>query len=125
MKWLILDNKMLGYELMKVYFNIFCFFIICYGGCSKGNYVLFNCNGYCGDEVEDVNCNWELLCSLLFGELVEFVILYQIYSDYVKVVDIIQVNIELEGVDVLVIDIFGYCLCVFMVDCVFVLLYDI
>ncbi len=36
----------------------------------------------------------------------------------------IQVNTELEGVDALVTDIPGYCLCVSTADCVPVLLYD-
>ena len=44
--------------------------------------------------------------------------------DSVKVVDTIQVNTELEGVDALVTDIPGYCLCVSPADCVTVLLYD-
>ena len=57
MKWLTSDNKMLGYELMKAYPNISCFSTTRHGGCSKGNYTSFNCNGYCGDEAEDVNRN--------------------------------------------------------------------
>ena len=48
MKWLTSDNKMLGYELMKAYPNISCFSTTRHGGCSKGNYTSFNCNGYCG-----------------------------------------------------------------------------
>ena len=53
MKRLTSDNKMLGYELMKAYPNISCFSTTRHGGCSKGNYASFNCNGYCGDEAED------------------------------------------------------------------------
>lgn len=124
MKWLTSDNKMLGYELMKAYPNISCFSTTRHGGCSKGNYASFNCNGYCGDEAEDVNRNRELLRSLLPGESVELVIPHQTHSDHVKVVDTIQVNTELEGVDALVTDIPGYCLCVSTADCVPVLLYD-
>ena len=124
MKWLTSDNKMLGYELMKAYPNISCFSTTRHGGCSKGNYTSFNCNGYCGDEAEDVNRNRELLRSLLPGESVELVIPHQTHSDHVKVVDTIHVNTELEGVDALVTDIPGYCLCVSTADCVPVLLYD-
>lgn len=124
MKRLTSDNKMLGYELMKAYPNISCFSTTRHGGCSKGNYASFNCNGYCGDEAEDVNRNRELLRSLLPGESVELVIPHQTHSDHVKVVDTIQVNTELEGVDALVTDIPGYCLCVSTADCVPVLLYD-
>ena len=124
MKRLTSDNKMLGYELMKAYPNISCFSTTRHGGCSKGNYASFNCNGYCGDEAEDVNRNRELLRSLLPGESVELVIPHQTHSDHVKVVDTIHVNTELEGVDALVTDIPGYCLCVSTADCVPVLLYD-
>ena len=122
MKRLTSDNKMLGYELMKAYPNISCFSTTRHGGCSKGNYASFNCNGYCGDEAEDVNRNRELLRSLLPGESVELVIPHQTHSDHVKVVDTIQVNTELEGVDALVTDIPGYCLCVSPAACVPVLL---
>ena len=87
MKWLTSDNKMLGYELMKAYPNISCFSTTRHGGCSKGNYTSFNCNGYCGDEAEDVNRNRELLRSLLPGESVELVIPHQTHSDHVKVVE--------------------------------------
>ena len=116
MKRLTSDNKMLGYELMKAYPNISCFSTTRHGGCSKGNYASFNCNGYCGDEAEDVNRNRELLRSLLPGESVELVIPHQTHSDHVKVVDTIQVNTELEGVDALVTDIPGYCLCVMVLQ---------
>ena len=61
---------------------------------------------------------------MLPGESVELVIPHQTHSDHVKVVDTIQVNTELEGVDALVTDIPGYCLCVSTADCVPVLLYD-
>ncbi len=71
-----------------------------------------------------MNRNRELLRSLLPGESVELVIPHQTHSDHVKVVDTIHVNTELEGVDALVTDIPGYCLCVSTADCVPVLLYD-
>ena len=114
MKRLTSDNKMLGYELMKAYPNISCFSTTRHGGCSKGNYASFNCNGYCGDEADDVNRNRELLRSLLPGDSVELVIPHQTHGDRVKVVDAIDVNRDtgLEGVDALVTDIPGYCLCV-------------
>lgn len=143
MKRLTSDNKMLGYELMKAYPNISCFSTTRHGGCSKGNYASFNCNGYCGDEVEDVDHNRELLRSLLPGNQVELVIPHQTHSDHVKVVDLPYINrcseawkasnvktecfrpnTELEEVDALVTDIPGYCLCVSTADCVPVLLYD-
>ena len=143
MKRLTSDNKMLGYELMKAYPNISCFSTTRHGGCSKGNYASFNCNGYCGDEAENVDRNRELLRGLLPGNVIELVIPHQTHSDHVKVVDLTYINrcrearnastvgaecfcpnTELEEVDALVTDIPGYCLCVSTADCVPVLLYD-
>lgn len=131
MKRLASDNKMLGYELMKAYPDISCFSTTRHGGCSKGNYASFNCNGYCGDEAEDVERNRELLCSLLPGAGVELVIPHQTHSDRVAPIDAAYINkgvagraTFLEGVDALVTDIPGYCLCVSTADCIPVLLYD-
>lgn len=69
MKRLTSDNKMLGYELMKAYPNISCFSTTRHGGCSKGNYASFNCNGYCGDEAEDVNRNRELCLFRIYERI--------------------------------------------------------
>lgn len=51
------DRKMLGYGLLGVYFNIFYFVMICYGGYSEGVYVFFNCLFFLGDEFERVEKN--------------------------------------------------------------------
>ena len=125
MKRLTSDNKMLGYELMKAYPQHFLFFLPPVTEVVVRETTLRSIvTEYCGDEAEDVNRNRELLRSLLPGESVELVIPHQTHSDHVKVVDTIQVNTELEGVDALVTDIPGYCLCVSTADCVPVLLYD-
>lgn len=137
MKRLTSDNKMLGYELMKAYPNISCFSTTRHGGCSKGNYASFNCTGYCGDAPEDVARNRELLRSSLSGNEVELVIPHQTHSDHVRVVEnpklrnastvgaeCFRPDAQLEGVDALVTDIPGYCLCISTADCVPVLLYD-
>lgn len=131
MKRLTSDNKMLGYELMKAYPNISCFSTTRHGGCSKGNYASFNCNGYCGDAAEDVARNREILCKLLSPDPVELVIPHQTHSAEVRIVDAAYINrckeeqaALLEGVDALVTNIAGYCLCVSTADCVPILLYD-
>lgn len=122
---------MLGYGLMKAYPDISCFSTTRHGGCSKGNYASFNCNGYSGDEAEDVERNRELLRSLLPDTLVELVIPHQTHSDRVAAIDTGYINkgvadraAFLEGVDALVTDIPGYCLCVSTADCIPLLLYD-
>lgn len=122
---------MLGYGLMKAYPDISCFSTTRHGGYSKGNYASFNCNGYGGDEAEDVERNRELLRSLLPDALVELVIPHQTHGDRVAAIDAAYINkgvadraAFLEGVDALVTDIPGYCLCVSTADCIPLLLYD-
>ncbi|MDE6179924.1 MAG: peptidoglycan editing factor PgeF [Phocaeicola sp.] len=131
MKRLTSDNKMLEYGLMKAYSNISCFSTTRYGGYSKGNYASFNCNGYCGDELSDVERNRELLCKLLAREGMELVIPHQTHSDRVEIIDTDYVGGDeqsrmacLEGVDALATDIPGFCLCISTADCIPVLLYD-
>ena len=92
MKRLTSDNKMLGYELMKAYPNISCFSTTRHGGCSKGNYASFNCNGYCGDNSEDVALNREMLCALLPVAPIELVIPHQTHSAKVRIVDATYIN---------------------------------
>lgn len=131
MKRLTSDNKMLGYELMKAYPNISCFSTTRHGGCSTGNYASFNCNGYCGDNLEDVARNKEMLCECLSINEIELIIPHQTHSTNVQTIDAAYINKDkkgrtdlLEGIDALVTDIPGYCLCVSTADCVPLLLYD-
>lgn len=131
MRRLTSDNRMLEYELMKTYPNISCFSTTRHGGCSKGNYASFNCTGYCGDAPEDVAQNKEMLCGLLSAQPIELVIPHQTHSTNARVVDATYINkckddraAWLEGVDALVTNLTGYCLCVSTADCVPVLLYD-
>lgn len=131
MRRLTSDNKMLEYELMKAYSNISCFSTTRHGGYSKGNYASFNCNAYCGDSSENVARNRHLLCKSLSTEAVELVMPHQTHSNNVRVLDAIYRNSceedrksLLEGVDALVTDIPGYCLCISTADCIPVLLYD-
>ena len=126
MKRLTSDNKMLGYEQMKAYPNISCFSTTRHGGCSEGEYASFNCNDYCGDEADRVERNRELLRSLLPGASVELVIPHQTHSDRVEIIDAAYLSghTSLEGVDAVVTDMPGYCVCVSTADCIPVLLYD-
>lgn len=131
MKPTVSDNRMLGYELMKAYSNISCFSTLRHGGYSQGTYASFNCNHFCGDNPEDVTRNRELLCSLLPERPVELVVPHQTHGVTVRVIDNAYTKESkeartalLEGVDALVTDMPGYCLCVSTADCIPVLLYD-
>lgn len=125
------NMQMLEYGLAKSYPDIFCFSTTRHGGCSEGNYASFNCNGYCGDREEDVECNLELLFRLL-PQPDALVLPHQTHSVEVRVIDEAFVCSEkekqtalLEGVDALITDIPGQCICVSTADCIPVLCYDI
>lgn len=124
MKRLTSDKRMLEYELMKSYSNISCFSTTRHGGYSEGAYASFNCTHYCGDLLENVDKNKRLLASLLSQSPQALIIPHQTHSTNVKV---ISSNFEegvLEGVDALVTNVPGLCLCVSTADCIPVLLFD-
>ena len=124
MKTLTSDKRMLEYRQMKSYSNISCFSTTRYGGYSGGNYASFNCTHYCGDRVEHVVQNKDLLCSLLSPRPTALVIPRQTHSTNVKVITSPDDMLHLEGVDALVTRLSGFCLCVSTADCIPVMLYD-
>lgn len=125
------DKRMLEYGLMKSYPGIFCFSTTRHGGYSTGEYASFNCNNYCGDVMENILKNRSLLCSLLPGTEKELVIPHQVHRAEVRVVDrafckqpeSLRASL-LEGVDALVTDVPGKCICVSTADCVPVMCFD-
>lgn len=133
MRRLTSDNRMLGYGLMEAYPDISCFSTTRHGGCGKGNYASFNCNGFYGDSPETVFRNRETLCSLLPQRPLELVLPRQTHGTEVRVIDSPYINVRagegeasplLEGVDALVTDVPGLCLCISTADCIPVLIYD-
>ena len=118
------NREMLGYDLMKSYPNISCFSTTRHGGCSEGDYASFNCTWYCGDKQEHVQKNLEILCGLLPQKPVKLVIPHQTHSVCVKVVDVSTPAEALEGVDAVITQQPGCCLCISTADCIPVLLYD-
>lgn len=124
------DMRMLEYGLAKSYPDIFLFSTTRHGGYSEGNYASFNCNGYCGDNEDHVKRNRELLCSLL-PDADALIIPHQTHGVTVRVIDEAFVQCDdiqkvdlLEGVDALVANLPGQCLCVSTADCIPVLCYD-
>jgi hypothetical protein len=140
---------MLGYELMNSCPDIVCFSTTRQGGVGTGNYSSFNCTHYCGDNPDAVRRNREILLSHL-PEGTRLVIPHQTHGTEVAVVDEALLGAEvagateaaaaggavvdgveaavctanLEGVDALVTNLRGVCLCISTADCVPVLLYD-
>lgn len=123
--------QMLEYGLVKSYPDIFCFSTTRHGGYSEGNYASFNCNHYCGDREEDVKRNREHLRALL-PQPDALVIPHQTHGVKVGIIDEAfircseeQKTCQLEGVDALVTDVPGQCICVSTADCIPVLCYDV
>lgn len=124
------DKRMLEYGLMLPYSNIFCFSTTRHGGFGEGTYASFNCTPYTGDNAENVSRNQALLHSLLPLPN-QLVIPYQTHGVRTLVIDDKYVKaaeterfVSLQGVDALVTNLPGFCLCVSTADCVPVMLYD-
>lgn len=121
---------MLEYGLNKSHSNIFSFSTTRYGGYSEGDYASFNCNDYCGDDLEHVFQNQTLLRGMLPGNP-ELVIPHQVHKTEIYAVDEAFLAMdacrrkeELEGVDALVTNRPDVCLCISTADCIPVLCYD-
>lgn len=125
------DRRMLGYESLSSYPNISHFVTTRHGGCGEGAYGSFNCSPYCGDDAEVVRRNQELLIEGMSHKPVALVIPRQTHgTDCMLVQDLFWTwppdrwGPLLEGIDALVTNVPGYCLCISTADCVPVLLYD-
>lgn len=125
------NQELLGYDLFASFPNIIAFSTTRKGGCSKGKYASFNCSPYCGDNPVVVQQNLQHLSTLLPTIPIEWVIPHQIHQDHIlKIGDdyltaTTAVKHEmLEGVDALVTDRSGYCLCISTADCIPLLFFD-
>lgn len=102
-----------------------------HGGCSKGAYATMNCTHYVGDDPDDVSRNRRILCDALPVRPLCWAIPRQVHGTAVRILrqDFLQMPAAqrenaLQGVDALVTDVPGCCLCVSTADCVPILLYD-
>lgn len=121
---------MLEYGLNKSHSNIFSFSTTRHGGYSEGAYASFNCNDYCGDELEHVAQNQTLLRADLPGKP-ELIIPHQVHKTEIAVIDEAFLAFDeagrkdkLEGIDALISTCKGICLCISTADCIPVLCYD-
>lgn len=101
------------------------------GGVSVGAYASFNANLYCGDDVQHVQQNRELLCQFLGLPFSHLLMPHQTHHDKVCKIDesffsLSQSEREqrLEGIDALMTDLPDVCVSVSTADCIPVLLYD-
>lgn len=125
------DHKMLGYASLNAYSNISHFVTTRHGGYSCGTYGTFNCAPFSGDAPESVRRNQQLLMNELDPRPLELVIPMQTHGTVCEVIDdrFLSASPEqrrqrLTGVDALMTDRPGQCLCISTADCVPVLVYD-
>ncbi len=122
---------MLEYDINRLYPNIFCFSTTRHGGKSTGNYTSFNCTSYCGDNLNKVKQNCELLASLLPVQPNQLIIPHQTHETHIRTIDKSftqsgekEQRALLEGIDALITNIPQQCLCISTADCIPVLCYD-
>lgn len=125
------DRKVLGYESLGSYSNISHFVTTRRGGCSKDAYATFNCSPFSGDEMENVRRNQELLFEATSVKPSELIIPHQTHGVRNLVIDRTFLSLpeeercgRLEGIDALMTDVPGYCICISTADCIPILLYD-
>lgn len=130
-------NHFITYRLLEAEPSVFGFSTTRHGGCSSGTYESFNCTVHGGDSAENVLKNRTRLADLMPVRPIEFVIPHQVHLDHICVVDenyikkVGQRGITstetpalLEGIDAVITDIPGYCVCVSTADCVPILIYN-
>ena len=102
-----------------------------HGGYSQGHYGEFNVNLYCGDDIEAIRKNRQLLCKslaiqpdlLLMPHQVHGVEVRRITHDFLKL-SASERQEALEGVDALMTDVKEVCIGVSTADCIPLIIYD-
>lgn len=112
--------------------GVYCFSTSRHGGVGVGNYASMNCTPYTDDNPEAVNANLHILDRKLPISPSSWVIPHQVHGDSIAVINRdTQFSEERglmvarpEGVDAVITDDPGVCLCVSTADCIPILLYD-
>ncbi len=125
------DKEILGFEQFSSIPKISHFVTTRHGGCSEDTFASFNCAPFSGDDPEKVKRNQDQLCSKLGIKPIQLVIPFQTHGNTIRSIDPFYLSLSTEeqqrrlhGVDALITNIPGYCLCVSTADCDPVLLYD-
>jgi YfiH family protein len=102
-----------------------------HGGFSIGTYSSFNANCYCGDNPDNVIKNRKLLCDYLDIPQDRLIIPHQVHQTKIVKVDVSFLSSSpeaqqqtLDGVDALITNEQGCCICVSTADCIPVIIYD-
>ncbi len=102
-----------------------------HGGYSQGGYGAFNVNLFCGDDVEAIQKNRQLLCQSLAIQPDRLLMPHQVHGVEVRRVtqDFLELPASerqavLEGVDALMTDVKEVCIGVSTADCIPLIIYD-
>ncbi len=125
------DKVILGFEQFSSILNISHFVTTRSGGYSEDTFASFNCAPFSGDDIEKVKRNQEILCSRMGIQQQKLVIPFQTHGNTIRAIDQLYLGLSpeeqqrrLHGVDALITNLPGYCICVSTADCVPVLMYD-
>lgn len=125
------NKQLVGFSLLKSCSGVTHFVTTRHGGVSTGNYGSFNCSHNTNDSCRAVYDNQHMLFQLTKHQIEELLIPVQQHGCKSLVIEESFFNFPLElrrvfmdGVDALITDVPGYCVCVSTADCVPVLLYD-
>lgn len=131
MTFLSEDKRLLTYGIFEPHKEITCFTTTRHGGCSNGNYSSFNCGPFTTDNPDCVKQNLETLKTALANKPQRFVIPKQIHGDDIAVIDddFLSATDErqaslLDGVDIVMTDKKGICVCISTADCIPLAFYD-
>ena len=102
-----------------------------HGGCGTGNYSTMNINRFCGDNIDVINKNLNILCAEIGIDSDKIIMphqthgteILQISNNFLSLTQQ-QRNDCLEGIDALVTDIQGVCIGVSTADCIPLIVYD-
>lgn len=102
-----------------------------HGGYSQGRYGAFNVNLYCGDDIDAIQKNRQLLCMELGIQPDRLLMPHQVHGVEVRCItqDFLKLSASerqetLEGVDALMTDVKEVCIGVSTADCIPIIIYD-
>ena len=124
-------NELKGYKSLEAYPEVAHFVTTRHEGISTGAYSSFNCSPYTNDSCMNVNRNQSWLFQCMNHQIKELFIPEQNHGCASLIINesFFKESLEmrrllLRGMDALITNVPGYCVCVTTADCVPVLLYD-
>ena len=123
--------RLVEYDILLKHREVYAFSTYRQGGVSTGAYASLNCTPYVGDDPQCVRQNQEILLNTLPHRPRELVIPWQTHGTDILTVDedwLVATPERrhhlLQGIDAMITDKPGVCLCVSTADCIPILLYD-